>query len=351
MSRSASEATKTANQIIDVLQKISGALDRIRFFKREGQSIYIKTQQKIVQYDAAIRVRQSGVISKDIEFPLPQVKCINGTCMPSLLQLGNSIKRRPTGFVLSLEDIPLGTELVLLQFQYKIPDPRFIANLVETRVATEPLEFKDKDEYWMSAQLRFPKVLEKVYSGLEIEDIDLNVNVAVDNEIKTAIPWAIRKDLQIIREMLSEPERGKAHRLLLNHMQMRKRLSMDIYGIITEISTLFSPLRFQSFVEITSPFRYFNSKQGTSFSDFAGQLVPKMMTVISSADLNLQLPAVSGKVIYKKKDMLDTLRCLQISMSRLESKFLHLFFSLFLYHSMLIFLREIINVYLIALSL
>jgi hypothetical protein len=305
---SASEAAKTANQIIEVMQKISRSLERIHFFKKEAQSIYIKTPQKIVQYDAAIRVRESGVISKKIRFPLPQVECINGMCMPSLFQLGKSIKRTPTGFVLSVEDIPAGTELVLMQFQYKIPDSKFITNLVETKVATEPLESNHMDEYWMSAQLRFPQILKKIYTDLRVEDIDLDVNVAVDNEIRTAIPFAVKKDLQIIREMLSETERGKAHALLLEHLQMKRRLSVDIYSIITEIATLFSPLRFKSFVEVTAPFRYSDSKQGTSFSDYAGQLVPKMMTVVSLADLNLELPAVNGKVLYKKKDMLDKIK-------------------------------------------
>jgi hypothetical protein len=305
---SASEASKTADQIIDTLQKISGVLDKIRYFKREGQSMCIKTPQKIVQYDAVIRVQELGLISRDIKFPLPQVECISGTCMPSLFQLGNSIKKTSTGFVLSKEDIPTGTELVLMQFQYKIPDSKFVTNLVKTKVATEPLEFEDKDEYWMSAQLRFPKILEKVYAGLEVEDIDLNVNVAVDNEVKTAIPRAVEKDLQIIREMLSETERGRAHRLLLRHMSMRRRLSIDIYGIVTEISMLFSPLRFQNFIEVTSPFRYSDSEKTTSFYDFAGQLVPKTVTVTSQTNLNLEVPAVSGKVVYKKKDILDKLK-------------------------------------------
>lgn len=302
-----SEAVKVTKSIVDLLQEISKVLDKIYFFKKEGQSIYIKIPEKICQYDVAIRVQKSGVFSKNINFPLPRVDCIKGTCMPSLYQLENSILRTPDGFVLSGESIPKETDLILLQFQYNIPSSKFISNLVETRVAIEPEEFNDKDEYWMHAQLKFPKILQKIYSELEIQDIDLNVNVAVDNEIKTAIPKEVTKDLQIIREMLSQTERGKAHRLLLRHLQMKRRIGVDIYELIMQAQALFMPFNFRNYIEVTSPFKYFNSKQNIEFYDFPGQLVPKIMEVVSKADLTLETPAINGKVIYRKKELFEKL--------------------------------------------
>lgn len=304
---SPSEGVNVANGIINIVQKIAGTLDKIRFFKKEGQSIYIKIPEKICQYDAAIRVRERGVISKNINFPLPEIDCVTGTCMPSLFQLGKSIRKTPTGFLVSTKDIPAGTDLVLMQFQYKIPDSKFISNLVETKVAAEPLEFNERDEYWMHAQLRFPQILQKIYSDLKIQDVDLSVNVAVDNEVKTAIPKHVTRHLQLIRDMLAETERGKAHKLLLQHLQMKRRIGIDIYALINEISSIFLPSRFKNYIEIVSPFKYVDSRQGTASYNFPGQLVPKVMTVISQTDLSLQTPAVDGKLVYKKKNLLDKL--------------------------------------------
>ena len=303
--KNASETINAAGKIVKIAEKIAKVLDKIRIFKKEGQGIYIKVPEKICQYDTIVRVQKSGFLSRKIDFPLPEVKRVIGTCMPSLFSLQNAIRKNPNGFTLSAEGIPDGTEFILMQFQYEIPSPGFIFNLVEASTATEPIEYNDRDEYWMHAQLKFPQILQKAYSHLKLQDVNLNVDVAVDNEIKTAVPNYVTKSLQTIRELLSETERGKAHRLLLKHLQSRRRIGIDIYSLITEIGSIF--LRFKNFIHVTEPFRYFDSKQGTDFYDFPGQIVPKAMTVVSRTDLSLEVPAAKGKVIYKKRDLLDEL--------------------------------------------
>ena len=178
---SPSEAAESAVKVVNIAERIGKALDKIHALKKEGQGIYIKVPDKICQYDAIVKVQKSGIISKNVVFPFPEVENIVGTCMPSLHSLHGSIGKIPEGFCLALETVPGGTDYILLQFQYKIPGSDFISNLVESSVSAEPLEYGDRDEYWMHAALKFPQILEKAYSHLKIEDIDLNVDVAVDN--------------------------------------------------------------------------------------------------------------------------------------------------------------------------
>jgi hypothetical protein len=93
----------------------------------------------------------------------------------------------------------------------------------------------------------------------------------------------------------------------MSYLQSKRQIGTDIYSLMAEIHSVFLPTRFKNFVDITPPFRYHNSKQGTDFYDFPGQVLPKAMTVVSRTDLNLQNPAREGKVIYKKRDLFSEL--------------------------------------------
>lgn len=300
-----SEAIAVAGKIAEVAERIAKVLDKIRFLKKEGQGIYIKVPERICQYDVIVKVRDIGLFSKEIHFPLPEVDRLIGTCMPSLRSLHNAIHKTSSGFVLQAfsEHVPYGTDFVLMQFQYKIPSSTFISNLVEKTLAAEPVEYNDRDEYWIHAQLKFPQILQKAYSHLRLQDVNISVNVAVDNEIKTAVPKSVIRGLRTIRRLLSESDRSKAHVYLMQHLQSRRRLGMSVYDVIYQINSLFASERFKSFVHVTPPFRYFDSKLGTDFYDFPGQVLPKAMTVVSRTDLSLETPAVEGKVVYKKRDL------------------------------------------------
>ena len=305
---SPSEAAESAVKVVDIAERIGKALDKIHALKKEGQGIYIKIPDKICQYDAIVRVQKSGIISKNVVFALPEVENIVGTCMPSLHSLHSSIRKIPEGFCLPLESIPDGTDYILLQFQYRISGSDFIFNLIESSVSAEPLEYNDRDEYWMHAALKFPQILQRAYSHLTLEDIDLNVDVAVDNEVKTAVPGFVTKGLRNIRKLLSQSDRNLAHKALITYLQSKRQIGTDIYSLMAEINSIFLPTRFKNFVDITPPFRYYDSKQGTDFYDFPGQVLPKAMTVVSRTNLNLQTPAREGKVIYKKRDLFSELQ-------------------------------------------
>lgn len=300
-------AAETAAKLSEIADKISKVIDKIYVLKKEGQGLSIKVPERTCQYDAAVRVQKHGLATKNILFPLPEVERITATCMPSFFYLTNAIVKVPEGFILHYNAIPEGTELVLLNFEYRIPNPAFITNLVERSVSVEPLQYDDRDEYWMNAQLKFPQALQKIYSHLSLQDIDLNVDVAVDNEVKTTIPNYVTRGLRAIRKLLSQSDRNLTHTAFIEYLRTRRQIGTDIYTLIAEINALFIPERFMKFVEVTEPFRYYNSRQGTEFHDFPGQVVPKTMRVTSRTDLNLETPAKEGKVIYKKKSLSEEL--------------------------------------------
>jgi hypothetical protein len=302
ISMNPADAADAAAKIVGVAEKISKALDKVHALKKEGQGIKIRVPERICQYDVIVRVQKSGILSKHISFPLSGTDDVAGVCMPSLLPLDLSMCKTTDTFKLPLDAIPNGTDYILLQFQRRI-SADLIFNLVETSVSAEPVEYADRDEYWMHAALKFPQILENAYHHLDLNDMELNVDVAVDNELKTAVPQFVTKSLRNIRKLLSQTDRNLAHRALLDYLQSRKKVGTDIYSIITQINSLFLPARFKDFVDVTPPFRYSESKQGSEFYDFPGQALPRTVTVVSRTDLNLKTFAQEGKVVYKKKDL------------------------------------------------
>ncbi|XHH08816.1 MAG: hypothetical protein ACFCUE_14805 [Candidatus Bathyarchaeia archaeon] len=300
------EAVETAEKVVDIGQKISKALDSVHALKKEGQGIRINVPERLCQYDTIVKVRKNGIVSKKVSFQLNEVDSIIGTCMPSLLPMSIiklSDTNNNTQYVIPLDSVPESTDYIMLQFQYRVLNPNFMANLVQTNVSTEPAEHEDRDEYWMQAAIKFPHILEKAYRHLILEGTELNVDIAIDQELRTSIPPYLSKGLRNIKNVLSQPDRNLAIKALIKYIESRRKIGDDIYSLVAQVNDLFVPNRFKDFVEVSPPFRYTNAKKGSEFFDFPGQMFPKSVTVISRTDLNLNNPAKEGKIIYKKSDM------------------------------------------------
>jgi hypothetical protein len=138
----------------------------------------------------------------------------------------------------------------------------------------------------------------------------INFNTLKESELQKKVPNSIEEFLRNIKKDLETnfTEVKKAFPKYSNILDQYAAFVIDgIYALVTQLSSIFLPDRFRDFLDITPPFRYFNSKFGTDFYDFPGQVVPRTVKVTSRTDLSLEVPATEGKIIYKKLDLLKEL--------------------------------------------
>ena len=291
------ETVKSVEMVLDILSKTKG-------IETESKELFIRSPESIVSFSVAFKINRPSLISKKINFSIPNIQRISLYSLVPYFPLPTFQMREESGFVLKLEDVPKEVKNLLLNVEYKIPSPRFIHDLIQTNVATETAT--DQDAYWMHAALKHPAYLKKMYTNLEVRDIDFNVDVAIYKEIKSVVPKSVIKTLSLLRELSSTTDRNRAIRLT-HQLLAARRGSKDPYEIMSQAQSLFMPHSFRKFIEVSSPFRYYDAIIGPSFYDRTMQILPKTMKVVSRTDLDLNNPAADGKMYYKKKSLYDDL--------------------------------------------
>jgi len=301
-----SDIHNTARSLFGLPEKIHKTLSKMKGLKILNQEIVAKTPELLGEYSVAI---SSGPFISKLKFPFPAIANLDIHSMPDYSDQRQVISRLRDGFEISLHRIQPPSEDLLLRFGFHIKDDKFVKNLVQKNVQRDsPRGSKNEvDEYWMHAQLKEPKIFERGgYGRLDLRDIDFGVNVAVHQDLKTAVPSDFVRNLKIISEWIKTKDRVKKWRLGWEHLHLkRKSYTGNEEELISDIQSLFFPHEFKRFVEVTEPFRYYESIRGIDFYDLPFQAFPRVMTVVSRTTLNLESPAAKGKLIYKKQVLRD----------------------------------------------
>lgn len=249
-----------------------------------------------------------GKLTKKLDFNFPNIIRINIRSFPQIENQSRAIFRTENGFSVMIDELS-NAEHFMVDIEYKIEEKNFSNFLVQKDVETEALD-KDKNEYWMHAQLKHLSALNTKYGRLDLQDVDMVVDVGVHKDIKDLIPSKLIKSLEITREWILEKNVEKKAKLSREHVYTQRRgLKENEMTSLNKLQELFYPGIFGNYIDVERPFRYSNCIRGTDFYDNVPFLtIPKTMQVISRTDLNLDHPAAEGKMIYKKGDFQDRLK-------------------------------------------
>jgi len=185
----------------------------------------------------------------------------------------------------------------LLEVEFDIEDPKFIDRLVHRKVQDDDMGDEEKRRYWMHAQLRFVKGLEKLFSNVRVYDLNFDVNVAVHEDIRVSIPSTFRKELEVVVKWLRETDRERKHRLSRAHMillRKRGKVKSDILEMLRQLQRLFLPVTFRKFIDVGMDFRYYDCRRGTDYYSAPFPTWPKLMIVTTRTDLSIDKPAAKG---------------------------------------------------------
>lgn len=299
------ETASTTKILVQAAAKIYNSISEAKALKLLNQELFIKVPELLGEYSVAVQVRPHVPFGRKLTFSVANVTSMRARSLADFSDESQAIRKHGSSFDLLVDKIRTQTDKLLLSFEYRLKDARFLKDLVHRDVQRDISESEgDIDEYWLHAQLKHPKVLKSKYGRLDLRDIDLNINVGIHQDLKTAVPNDFIRNLRIIKEWIRTKDRTKKWRLGYQHLRQRPRSFTgredDILG---EIQKLFLPTGFKTFLEVTDPFRYYDSVRGADFYDLPFSTFPKTMRVISRTDLNLDNPAAKGKLIYRKDEL------------------------------------------------
>jgi hypothetical protein len=242
-----------------------------------------------------------------LKFELPNVFSFRARSLGDFCDQSSAIRKYENTFELSTDKLNSPNNNVLLTFEYELDNEKFLDDLVSRDIQRDISKSGgDSDTYWISAQLKHPKVLNSNYGRLDLRDVDVGVNVAVYQDLKSAIPHSFIRNLELIRDWIRTKDRTQKFRLGYAHLMGSSRtFAGNEDNIIEEAQKLFLPHNFRSFVDVSNPFRYSDAIRGADFYDLPFSTFPKSMRVVARTNLNLNTPAADGNLIYKKKDLKD----------------------------------------------
>lgn len=183
-----------------------------------------------------------------------------------------------------------------------------LENLVKLNSQLDPLgsDSSDEDKYWMTAQIKFPAALQRLYSRLELIGVDFRVDVGVHQEIKN-MPHEVAAIIQRTAEYSGTTDREKLHRLMIEQRRSA-RFAGRFREDFRELAQMFMPTRFRRYILVQHPFRYYGCEQGLELFETSFVPLPKFMRVTSRTDLTLEEPAKEGFLVYKKREVRDEIR-------------------------------------------
>lgn len=299
------EETKIALKIVE---KIGGILASLkRDVSKESEELSLRLPEHLGEYSVLLKIR-SGPWGGKIHFPIPNMSRVQARSLPAFQPEDASILREDGGFTFDPGKLSKGVERVLLRFDFEIEERNVLENIVRLDSEIDPLgsASSDVDKYWMTAQLKSPLGLRKMYSRLELLGVNFRVDVGVHQEIK-AIPREVKGIIERSAEFGGTTDRNKLTQLVMDQRRSA-RFASRFREDFRELAQLFLPTRFRRYIAIEQPFRYYNCEPGMELFETSFVPLPKFMTVISRTNLSLDEPAKEGFLLYKKKEVRDEIK-------------------------------------------
>ena len=167
------------------------------------------------------------------------------------------------------------------------------------------------NEYWMSAQLKHPKVLRDNlgYGRVDLKDVDVTVDVGIHNELKTTIPPAFIGRLKTFFKIMAESDPRRQYLAVPKLRQLAKEPTAGKeFEILSELESLFLPITFAKYIDVKQDFRYSDCYKSKECFELPMEIIPKRMNVISRASLTIDDPTANGILVYKNNQFMDAIR-------------------------------------------
>jgi hypothetical protein len=308
-------AEEIGKSLFEVAEHVYKIWEKIPKTKILNQEATINVPESVVDYSLAISIPGNlRAIRKVIEVSAPSIHRVSASVLSPMPRTAReAIKSYPcengrVAYGLFPELLPPDSELISMTVSYTVDDISLLDDLVDRKKAHEP-SGTEKNEYWMSAQLKHPKALVGRFGRFDLRDVDVTVDVGVTNELRNTIPSAFITRLKMFFQIMAETDPRRQHLAvpMLRRLAREKTAGQE-FRILTDLESLFLPGAFSKYIEVLRDFRYSDCYKGKEFFELPIQIIPKKMNVISRADLTLEKPAADGTLVYKNNLLVEAIR-------------------------------------------
>jgi hypothetical protein len=171
----------------------------------------------------------------------------------------------------------------------------FLEQLVSVKAAENPSRQEEKDFYWIHSALTNPEAFRKIWTELNVEEVNADVRIGVERMFTSTIPEGIKERLELQQKLLNaiaSGNRDEAQRLGIRYRTMKGKL------IPSELSDLFVRLAsgdfFADYVTVEQPY-VMNTIEPIKE---IGTVVPEKVKVGVQTDLAYKKPTAEGNLCF-----------------------------------------------------
>ncbi len=180
--------------------------------------------------------------------------------------------------------------------------------LVYIKPAANPVRNEDVENYWLESGLRNLKMLESIYTDLEIDEVNFGVDVSIDKIFGLTIPPEIKAQAESIGKIIraaSHMDRQEWFRSMRDYRAQSRILpNYDANAFIRLVNWLTSKEVIERYVTVDRPYGLGTVQPPERYHG----VVPQSIEINAVTELTLRSPTSKGYLKFNKKDYIKKLR-------------------------------------------
>jgi hypothetical protein len=301
-----------AEDINTMLAIVDRLMSQLKAVDPETKSLKLYCPENKMEVSLLIKpgIIRRRVFNK-IVFPSNKIQKIEVISAPYFDEIHDVCcqKDPKSDYYLDLSKLGSECESALLRITYDVESHDILTKLVERKWKKDVTD-EDDNKYWMTARLRNLICLERMYGSLELSEVDVDVDVGIYENVRTALPKDFIKRIETLGGAIGEEDREKRFKGFRDyHKQRLHKNDANDFSRIGELQTVFKGNKFKEFVDVDIPFTYDDAYPEISANSLIETFgIPRQVRVTSRTNLGLKCPAAEGFLHYspsKLKDCID----------------------------------------------
>lgn len=186
-------------------------------------------------------------------------------------------------------------------------DERGLKDLVHIKPAVNRDSKGDDDRFWLDSALKKPKLLEQIWTELQIDEVDVGVLIDVNKLFGLQIPQEIKERAEVIQNYLragKNMDRQGIFNNARNYSRQERAGSFNPNEFLQVIQNLTTRSTLLGYLDVEPQYSIGDIEQPTKYAG----IVPQDVKVQTLTTLTLHDPQSMGYLTFKRQLYLDKIK-------------------------------------------
>ncbi len=284
----------------EIATNVERAKRYFKTFKPSVKHLVVNYKTGQAQMKIAFHVPAKSRVGKKVTIPISERFRVTEMYDGEFNPLDRVWSHTSEGWVLKARALPSSSESFMVTLDGSVSSSG-LREFVEVTTPSTPFVGKTEDSYWLHASLTTPELLETIYQGLEIDQVNVGVRVDVNRSFSTSMPPDIKKALEARSNVLVSAATGSRDdqvKAIYRLRHIHKATRATEADILRLIAILVSRKQFAKYVRTSQPYEV-----GDIDPD-EGRItpVPECVSVDAFTQLNYGRKVAEGHLYFARED-------------------------------------------------